>query len=77
MTNNSAQQDVRLLQLDAIAENLAMVSTFAAHGADHAGYGDEAGLQASLFRAVKALNAALDTWRDLKAKVPEAARDAA
>ena len=62
----AAAHDIRLLQLDAIAENLQMVAIYAGHGVDHIHGDDEAGLQASLYRTVKCLNAALTTWREMR-----------
>jgi hypothetical protein len=62
----SAEEDIRLLQLDAIAEYLQMVAIYAGHGIDHISGDDQAGLQASLYRTSKCLNAAVATWRDMR-----------
>jgi hypothetical protein len=59
-----------------------MVAIYAGHGVDHIRVDDEAGLQASLYRTVKCLNAALATWREmrpdmLKANSPSTDREVA
>lgn len=60
------EEDIRMLRLDAIAESMQMVATYAGHAVDHIHGDDEAGLQASLYRTVKCLNAAVATWQEMR-----------
>ena len=62
----SAADDIRLLQLDAIAESADLVALYACGAIDCALDGDVAELACALRCVVASVNATLATWREMR-----------
>jgi hypothetical protein len=62
----AASDDIRLLQLEAIAEGADLVAMYAAGAVDAALDGDIALLECALRCTVASVNAILATWREMQ-----------
>jgi hypothetical protein len=62
----SASEDIRILQLDAIAETAELVEMYGRHASNFASIADDEALEWSLRCMVKCVNATLATWREMR-----------